>query len=52
MDLLIATLTLERIAVIDPSYFVPVVGGRENDEPGITTPLERTYLSYSRNEKS
>ncbi|KAF9453998.1 hypothetical protein P691DRAFT_693643 [Macrolepiota fuliginosa MF-IS2] len=40
VDLIIATLTLERVAVIDPSYFVPIAGGRENGEPGITTPLE------------
>ncbi|KAF5352005.1 hypothetical protein D9756_007527 [Leucocoprinus leucothites] len=39
-DLIIATLTLERVGVVDPSYFVPVVGGREDSEPGITTALE------------
>ncbi|TFK44426.1 PAC2 family-domain-containing protein [Crucibulum laeve] len=39
-DLLIATLSLKRIAVFDASYFVPVVGGREDGEEGVTTPYE------------
>lgn len=43
VDLIIATLALERVAIIDPSYFVPVVGGRESGEPGITTALERMF---------
>jgi proteasome assembly chaperone 2 len=41
-DLLIASLALERIGAFDPSDLVPVVGGRESGEEGITTPLERT----------
>ncbi|KAL9711638.1 hypothetical protein Ac2012v2_004709 [Leucoagaricus gongylophorus] len=40
VDLIITTLRLERIGVVDPSYFVPVVGGREDGEPGVTTALE------------
>lgn len=40
VDLLIASLSLKRIAMGDPAYFIPVVGGRENGERGITTPLE------------
>jgi len=39
---MIATLKLERIAVVDPSYFFPFVGGREDGAPGVTTALERT----------
>jgi len=38
-DLLIASLSLHRIAILNPEFFVPVVGGREDDD-GITTPLE------------
>ncbi|KXN91077.1 Proteasome assembly chaperone 2 [Leucoagaricus sp. SymC.cos] len=40
VDLIIATLALERVGVVDPGYFVPVAGGREDREPGITTALE------------
>jgi proteasome assembly chaperone 2 len=40
-DLLIATLSLERIGVFDAQTLVPVVGPREDGEEGITTPLER-----------
>ncbi|KAF9010482.1 PAC2 family-domain-containing protein [Cyathus striatus] len=39
-DLLISTLSLKRIAAVDPRFFVPVVGGRDDGEEGITTPLE------------
>ncbi|TEB37415.1 hypothetical protein FA13DRAFT_1761747 [Coprinellus micaceus] len=39
-DLLIATLSLKRIAILDPSYCIPVVGRREDGLGGITTPLE------------
>jgi len=39
-DLIIASLTLKRLAVIDPSYFVPFVGGREDGEEGVSTPCE------------
>lgn len=38
-DLLIASLSLHRIAIINAKFFVPVVGGREGGD-GITTPLE------------
>lgn len=39
-DLLISTLDLRRIGVFNPRDLVPVVGAREDDEPGVTTPLE------------
>jgi len=39
---MIATLRLERIGIVDPSYFFPFVGGREDGAPGVTTALERT----------
>ncbi|KII92413.1 hypothetical protein PLICRDRAFT_50798 [Plicaturopsis crispa FD-325 SS-3] len=39
-DLLIASLGLHRIGIFDPRDLVPVVGGREDGEDGITTPLE------------
>jgi len=39
---MIATLRLERVAIVDPSYFFPFVGGREDSAPGVTTALERT----------
>jgi len=39
---MITTLRLERIGVVDPSYFFPFVGGREDGAPGVTTALERT----------
>jgi len=38
VDLLIATFGLKRVAVMDSKYLVPVVGGREDGEEGITTP--------------
>ncbi|KAF8348361.1 PAC2 family-domain-containing protein [Amanita rubescens] len=40
VDLLIASLSLKCVATLDPSYFIPVVGGRDDGEPGITTPFE------------
>ncbi|KAK7472657.1 hypothetical protein VKT23_000770 [Stygiomarasmius scandens] len=40
VDLLIVSLGLTRQAIIDPGYFIPVVGGREDDEVGVTTPAE------------
>jgi predicted ATP-grasp superfamily ATP-dependent carboligase len=40
VDLLIASLRLERIGVFNPQYFIPVVGAREDACPGITTPYE------------
>ncbi|KZO99796.1 hypothetical protein CALVIDRAFT_534218 [Calocera viscosa TUFC12733] len=38
-DLLIASLRLDRQAMLDPSCLIPVAGGREEGE-GVTTPLE------------
>lgn len=40
VDLLISSLSLQRMAVIDPAYFIPVVGPRDDGHIGITTPLE------------
>ncbi|KAG6920272.1 hypothetical protein DXG01_005041 [Tephrocybe rancida] len=39
-DLLIATLSLKRLAIINPEFLVPVVGGREEGLEGISTPAE------------
>ncbi|CAG7846171.1 Proteasome assembly chaperone 2 {ECO:0000256/PIRNR:PIRNR010044} [Serendipita indica DSM 11827] len=39
-DLLIASLGLQHVGSLDPKYLVPVVGGRERGERGISTPLE------------
>lgn len=39
-DLLIASLSLHRVGIFDPRSLVPVVGAREDDLPGVTTPLE------------
>lgn len=40
VDLLIASLSLRVIGVFDSRDLVPVVGGREGEEEGISTPLE------------
>ena len=40
VDLLVASLSLKQIGVFDTKCLVSVVGGREDDEEGITTPLE------------
>ncbi|KDR75248.1 hypothetical protein GALMADRAFT_249235 [Galerina marginata CBS 339.88] len=40
VDLLIATFSLERVAIFDSKFCVPVVGAREGGQKGITTPLE------------
>ncbi|KDQ57634.1 hypothetical protein JAAARDRAFT_35326 [Jaapia argillacea MUCL 33604] len=40
VDLLIASLSLRKIGVLDPSDVVPVIGAREEGEMGVTTPLE------------
>ncbi|KAG6900494.1 hypothetical protein C0993_009804 [Termitomyces sp. T159_Od127] len=40
VDLLIASLSLERLAILNPEFLVPVVGGREESEEGLTTPAE------------
>ncbi|PVF98952.1 hypothetical protein CPB86DRAFT_757524 [Serendipita vermifera] len=39
-DLLIASLGLKQTGFLDAKYLVPVVGGREGGEKGISTPLE------------
>jgi len=40
-DLLIASLSLDRVGIFDPRNLIPVVGAREDGLPGVTTPLER-----------
>ncbi|KAH9176311.1 PAC2 family-domain-containing protein [Lactarius sanguifluus] len=40
VDLLIASLSLRKIGIFDSRDLVPVIGGREDGEEGITTPLE------------
>ena len=45
VDLLIATVGLQRIGVFHPQYFIPVVGQREGNREGITTPCERKFQS-------
>lgn len=40
-DLLIASLSLRLIGVFDSCDLVPVVGGRDDREEGVSTPLER-----------
>ncbi|KAJ3537288.1 hypothetical protein NMY22_g5650 [Coprinellus aureogranulatus] len=47
-DLLVATLSLRQIAILDPSYCIPVVGGREDGVKGVTTPLELFSSSESK----
>ena len=44
VDLIIASLSLQRVAVLDSSFCVPVVGAREDGQKGITTPLECELL--------
>ncbi|KAI0062892.1 hypothetical protein BV25DRAFT_1884520 [Artomyces pyxidatus] len=39
-DLLIASLSLQSIGLFDSRDLVPVIGGREDDQEGVTTPLE------------
>jgi proteasome assembly chaperone 2 len=41
VDLLIASLSLRPIGLFDSRDLVPVVGGREDGEGGVSTPLER-----------
>lgn len=43
VDLLITSLALEQIGIFDSGDLVPVVGGREDGDKGITLPLERAY---------
>ncbi|KIK67171.1 hypothetical protein GYMLUDRAFT_854594 [Collybiopsis luxurians FD-317 M1] len=40
VDLLVSSLGLARIAILDSSYFIPLIGSREHEEPGVTTPFE------------
>ncbi|VDB91987.1 unnamed protein product [Peniophora sp. CBMAI 1063] len=40
VDLLIASLGLQCIGIFDPQYLVPAIGGRDDDETGVTSPLE------------
>jgi len=40
VDLIIASFFLQRVAILDSSFCVPVVGAREDGHKGITTPLE------------
>jgi len=50
VDLLIASLSLRVVGVFDSRDLVPVVGGREDEGEGISTPLEcefRLSNSYS-----
>ncbi|KAF9644611.1 hypothetical protein BDM02DRAFT_3174403 [Thelephora ganbajun] len=39
-DLIISSLDLHRIGIFNPRDLVPVVGAREDDRPGVSTPLE------------
>ncbi|KAF8919886.1 PAC2 family-domain-containing protein [Mucidula mucida] len=39
-DLLIESLSLQHIGTFDPGYFIPMIGGRENDEAGVSTACE------------
>lgn len=40
VDLLIASLSLRVIGIFDSRDLVPVIGGREDGEEGVSTPLE------------
>ncbi|EGO25749.1 hypothetical protein SERLADRAFT_408018 [Serpula lacrymans var. lacrymans S7.9] len=40
VDLLVASLSLERIGLFDTKYLIPAVGAREDGQAGITTSLE------------
>lgn len=44
VDLLIASLSLKQVGIFDPRDLVPVVGGREDGEEGITTPFECAHV--------
>ncbi|KAG8796677.1 hypothetical protein FRC17_007969, partial [Serendipita sp. 399] len=39
-DLLVASLNLHHVGYLDSKYLVPVVGGRERGEKGVSTPIE------------
>jgi proteasome assembly chaperone 2 len=47
VDLLIASLSLRSIGLFDSRDLVPVVGGREDGEEGVSTPLERELRQHS-----
>jgi hypothetical protein len=54
VDLLIASLSLRVIGVFDSRDLVPIVGGREDDAEGISTPLEcelRAHPSSKRDDQ-
>ncbi|KAI0266802.1 PAC2 family-domain-containing protein [Gloeopeniophorella convolvens] len=40
VDLLVSSLSLRAIGIFDSRDLIPVVGGREDGEEGVTTPLE------------
>ncbi|KAF9506188.1 hypothetical protein BS47DRAFT_1353020 [Hydnum rufescens UP504] len=40
VDLLISSLQLETVGILDSHFLHPVVGGREDGQDGVTTPLE------------
>lgn len=46
VDLMIATLSLVRVAVLDSRCCVPVVGAREDGLNGITTPIECEHWQF------
>jgi len=39
-DLIIASLSLSRVDILDPSCLIPVAGPREDGKRGVTTPIE------------
>ena len=47
VDLLITSLSLRSIGLFDSRDLVPVVGGREDGEEGVSTPLEREFRLHS-----
>jgi hypothetical protein len=44
LDLLIASLCLKQTGIFDTKDIVPVIGGREDGEEGITSPLECAHF--------
>ncbi|KAF8332034.1 PAC2 family-domain-containing protein [Cantharellus anzutake] len=40
VDLLVSSVGMQRVGIFDSEYLFPVIGGREDGLPGITTPLE------------
>ena len=43
-DLLISSLSLRAIGMFDSRDLVPVIGGREDGQEGVTLPLEREFF--------